>query len=180
MLGIIPTKIANKESLTTKRSLILIGLAAICGGYILFLAITAPQQLAEATTAASNVVCNGCVGTTDIGNGQVRSVDIGDGTVRAVDIANPLFMKRITLNDGAPGWNPDGATTTFDINDDAVNNGDNAIIIVGTEDPGSAVCSVDNIGLGFDLFRVNCNVAPLNGAELHYAIIQIQLTDTIP
>jgi hypothetical protein len=170
----------NKETITTKRSLFFIGLTAVCGGYLMFLGILSPQQLAEASTTASDVACNGCVGSIDIGNGQVRSIDIGDGTVRSADIANPLFMKRITLNDGAPGWNPDGATTTFDINDDAVNNGDNAIIIVGTDDPGDAVCSVDNIGLGIDIFRVNCNVAPLNGAELHYAIIQIQLTDTIP
>ena len=103
MLRII-TKIANKESLTTKRTLILTGLtAAVCGGYILFLAVAAPQQLAEATTAATNVVCNGCVGTRDIAdngiysvdirNGQVASVDIQDGTIRAADLRGISIVK---------------------------------------------------------------------------------------
>jgi hypothetical protein len=87
ILRIITTKIANKEFLTTKLTLIIIvGLAAACGGYILFLAILAPQQLAEATAAASDVVCSGCVGSGDIGNGQVRSADIGDGSITTVDI----------------------------------------------------------------------------------------------
>jgi hypothetical protein len=87
MLRKITTKIANKESLTTKRNLILIGLTtAVCGGYILFLAIAAPQQLAEATTAATNVVCNGCVGSRDIGDNSIQSVDIANGQVGSVDI----------------------------------------------------------------------------------------------
>jgi hypothetical protein len=99
--------------------------------------------------------------TTDIGNGQGRSVDIGDGTVRPADIANPAFMKRITLNDGAPGWNPDGADTSFNI-PDAAANGDNSIIIVNTNSQGDPVCSADNVTLA-DEFIVNCNVAPING-----------------
>ena len=153
--------------------------AAICGGYLMFLGILAPQQLAEATTAATNVVCNGCVGSSDIGNGQVRSIDIGDGTVRSVDIANPLFMKRVTLNDGAPGWNPGGGATSFSISDGAVND-DDSIIIVNTNSQGDPVCAVDDVTpTNPDTFFVNCNVAPANGAELHYAIIQIQSTDII-
>jgi hypothetical protein len=86
---ILPIRKINKESLTTKRSLILIGLTitAVCGGYLLFLAILAPQQLAEATTtAASNVVCSGCVGTTDIADNSILSADIANGRIFSEDI----------------------------------------------------------------------------------------------
>jgi hypothetical protein len=83
---IIPRTKINKESLTTKRTLIFIGLTAICGGYILFLAIAAPQQLAEATTAATNVVCNGCVGSSDIADNSILSVDIANGRIFSEDI----------------------------------------------------------------------------------------------
>jgi hypothetical protein len=85
---IIPRTKINKESLTTKSTLILIGLtAAVCGGYILFLAIAAPQQLAEATTAAaSNVVCSGCVGSSDIADNSILSVDIANGRIFSEDI----------------------------------------------------------------------------------------------
>jgi hypothetical protein len=86
MPRIIFQKRIDKESLTTKSSLIFIGLTAVCGGYILFLAVAAPQQLAEATTAATNVVCNGCVGSSDIGDGSIQSVDIANGQVGSVDI----------------------------------------------------------------------------------------------
>jgi hypothetical protein len=104
MLGIITRN--KKESLKAKRTLIFIGLtAAVCGGYILFLAIAAPQQLAEATTtAASNVVCNGCVGSSDIadnsilsadiGNGRIFSEDIRDGQVGSVDIGDRQVAAR--------------------------------------------------------------------------------------
>jgi hypothetical protein len=91
------TKI-NKESLTTKRSLILIGLSAACGGYLLFLAVLAPQQLAEATTAATNVVCNGCVGSGDIADSTIQSVDIRNGHVANADIATDAVTSGKILN----------------------------------------------------------------------------------
>jgi hypothetical protein len=91
------TKI-NKESLTTKRSLILIGLSAACGGYLLFLAVLAPQQLAEATTAATDVVCNGCVGSGDIADSTIQSVDIRNGHVANADIATDAVTSGKILN----------------------------------------------------------------------------------
>jgi hypothetical protein len=51
---------------TTKSSPVVLALAAAVvsvGGYLLFLAILSPEQLAEATAAASDLVCSGCVGT---------------------------------------------------------------------------------------------------------------------
>jgi hypothetical protein len=86
------TNITNKE-LTTKLTLIVIGLAAACSGYILFLAIAAPQQLAEATTAATNVVCNGCVGTSDIADNSIYSVDIRNGQVATADIQDRTIRR---------------------------------------------------------------------------------------
>jgi hypothetical protein len=76
----------NKETLTTKRSLIFIGLTVVCGSYLLFLGILAPQQLAEATTAATNVICRGCVGSSDIADNSIRSADIQNGQVTTADI----------------------------------------------------------------------------------------------
>jgi hypothetical protein len=61
---------------TTKPSPVVLALAAAVvsvGGYVLFLAILAPQQLAEATAAASDLVCSGCVGTSDIADSAVTS-----------------------------------------------------------------------------------------------------------
>jgi hypothetical protein len=109
MSGIIKkatTTTTNKESLKTKRTLIFIALTAVCGGYILLLAVLAPQQLAEATTAATNLVCNGCVGSSDIADETIQSrdisntagvasVDIRDGQVGSVDIRD----RTITRND---------------------------------------------------------------------------------
>jgi hypothetical protein len=51
------------------------------------LAILAPQQLAEATAAATDLVCSGCVGTSDIANNAVGSAKIGSGQVGNTDIA---------------------------------------------------------------------------------------------
>ena len=56
-------------------------------GYVLFLAILAPEQLAEATTAATDLVCSGCVGTSDIADNAVTSGKIANGQVKAADIA---------------------------------------------------------------------------------------------
>jgi hypothetical protein len=56
----------RREMLRTKSNLIVLALAAAIvsvGGYVLFLAILAPEQLAEATAAATDLVCNGCVET---------------------------------------------------------------------------------------------------------------------
>jgi len=51
------------------------------------LTTSAPQQLAEATVAASDVVCSGCVGTSDIADGAVTSAKIGSGQVANSELA---------------------------------------------------------------------------------------------
>jgi hypothetical protein len=75
---------------TTKPSPVVLALVAAVvsvGGYVLFLAILAPEQVAEATAAASDLVCSGCVGTSDIADSAVTSSKIGSGQVSTSDIA---------------------------------------------------------------------------------------------
>jgi hypothetical protein len=73
----------------TKPSLVVpVGIAVVSVGYIMALAILAPQQLAEATAAATDLACSGCVGTSDIANSAVTSAKIGSGQVGNSDIAN--------------------------------------------------------------------------------------------
>jgi hypothetical protein len=60
--------------------------AAISIGYILTLAVLAPQQLAEATTAATDLICDKCVGTSDIADSAVTGAKIGSGQVKNSDI----------------------------------------------------------------------------------------------
>jgi hypothetical protein len=76
---------------TVKPTRIVFGLVAavavVSVGYITALAILAPQQLAEATAAASDLVCSGCVGTSDIADSAVTSSKIGSGQVANSDLA---------------------------------------------------------------------------------------------
>jgi hypothetical protein len=83
----------KEEVLRTKPTtrvvvFVLIAAVVISVGYITALAILAPQQLAEATAAATDLVCSGCVGTTDIADSAVTSAKIGSGQVGNSDIAN--------------------------------------------------------------------------------------------
>ena len=85
------TLFLKKQVLRNKPSRIVFVLVAVAavlfGGYILALAVLAPEQLAEATAAATDLVCRGCVGTTDIADSAVTSAKIGSGQVGNSDIA---------------------------------------------------------------------------------------------
>src|ERR671918_1304581 len=67
---------------------VLVAAVVISVGYIMALAILAPQQLAEATAAATDLVCSGCVGTSDIADSAVTSAKIGSGQVANSDLAS--------------------------------------------------------------------------------------------
>jgi hypothetical protein len=108
-------KLLKKEILTrttAKPELVvfaLISAVVISVGYVLFLAILAPEQLAEATAAATDLVCSGCVGTSDIADSAVTSSKIGSGQVTSGDIAtNAVTSTKIP--DGGVG-NSDLATS---------------------------------------------------------------------
>jgi hypothetical protein len=83
------TRKINKELLTTKLTLIIIGLTAgsallIPATYASFHPVTTGEIADE--TIRSRDILNGQVGSVDIGTGQVASVDIRDGHVASVDI----------------------------------------------------------------------------------------------
>jgi hypothetical protein len=78
----------TREGLTTKPILVVFTIVAavVSVGYVLVLAVLAPEQLAEATILATDLICNGCVGTSDLANDAVTSAKIGSGQVGASDI----------------------------------------------------------------------------------------------
>src|SRR5918998_3921664 len=90
----------NKEGLTTKLTLVIIGLTAGSGllvpaTYASFHPVTT-GEIANDTIRSADIsnsagvqsvdIVNGQVGSVDIGTGQVGSVDIGTGQVGSVDI----------------------------------------------------------------------------------------------
>lgn len=86
--GIIKKAATTTTTVTAPRLglVVAVAIGLLSVGYILFLAILAPQQLAEAAVTATNVVCNGCVGSSDIADNSIRSVDIENGQIRTEDI----------------------------------------------------------------------------------------------
>jgi hypothetical protein len=101
----------NKESLTTKLTLLVIGLTAASGllvpaTYASFHPVTT-GEIADDTIRSADIsntagvqsvdIVNGQVGSVDIGNSQVASVDIGDGQVTAADIANNGIQPNIQI-----------------------------------------------------------------------------------
>jgi hypothetical protein len=104
------TKI-NKESLTTKLTLIIVGLTAgsallIPATYASFHPVTTGEiadntiqsrDISNTLGVASVDIRDGQVGSVDIGTGQVASVDIGQGQVRTGDIANDAIRPNIQI-----------------------------------------------------------------------------------
>jgi hypothetical protein len=103
---------------TTKPGLVVLALVAAVvsvGGYVLFLAVLAPEQLAEATAAATDLVCAGCVGTSDIADSAVTSAKIGSGQVKTTDLgASAVTSAKIG----------DGQVTSADIADGTISSTD--------------------------------------------------------
>jgi hypothetical protein len=92
----------NKESLTTKLTLIIIGLTAgsallVPATYASFHPVTTSEIADE--TILSRDIRNGQVGSVDIGTGQVASVDIQDGTIRAADLRSGAIQITIVRGD---------------------------------------------------------------------------------
>jgi hypothetical protein len=114
----------KKEMLTTKPTLVLLALVVavvISVGYILALAILAPEQLAEATAAATDLVCDKCVGTTDIADNAVTTGKIANGQVKAPDIAtDAVTAAEIGSSQVGNSEIADDAVTSAKIGDDQV------------------------------------------------------------
>lgn len=89
-------------------------------------------------------------------------------------------MKRVTVLDNGPGhakgWDPNGATILFTITEANAINLDNTIILANVIGPAPnrdpIVCSASPGSIG--VFKVICQVAPLNTSQLHYQITLFQ------
>jgi hypothetical protein len=73
----------KKETITlsTTKLSILIAFAAMSTSFVVALFV-APQQVAEAVTTARDVICNGCIGTSDIADGAVTTSKLASGAVK--------------------------------------------------------------------------------------------------
>jgi hypothetical protein len=109
---------------TTKSTVVVFALVAavvVSVGYITTLAVLAPKQLAEATAAATDLVCNGCVGTTDIASNAVTTGKIANGQVKAPDIAtDAVTAAEIGSSQVGNSEIADDAVTSAKIGDDQV------------------------------------------------------------
>ena len=120
----------NKEFLTTKLTLVIIGLTAgsallIPATYASFHPVTSSEiadntiqsrDISNTAGVASADIRDGQVSSVDIGTGQVASVDIRDGQVGSVDIGTgqvasvDILDGTITSQDIASGTIPSGST----------------------------------------------------------------------
>jgi hypothetical protein len=93
MSGIIKkvaTTTANKESLTTKLTLIIVGLTAGSG-------LLVPATYASLHPVTTGEIADNTILSVDIGNGQIRTQDIGAGQVRTEDIASDAIKPNIQI-----------------------------------------------------------------------------------
>jgi hypothetical protein len=83
------TKI-NKESLTTKLTLLIVGLTA--GS-----ALLVPATYASFHPVTSGEIADNTIQSVDIRNGQVGSVDIGNRQVAAIDLADNAIKPTVSF-----------------------------------------------------------------------------------
>jgi hypothetical protein len=123
-------------AMPTKPTRIAFGLvvaaAVVSVGYIITLAVLAPEQLAEAQAAATDLVCDKCVGTTDIADNAVTSGKIASGQVKSGDIATSAVSSAKILDSGVTNFDiANGQVWSEDIKDDSVTASDIAPGAVG-------------------------------------------------
>lgn len=94
---------------------------------------------------------------------------------------SPTFMIRKTLHDdaagNAKGWTPSGAQFAFEILDSDIDKSstgvDSTFVSIVVQDNTDPICTVTHIGLSSipnPGFRIFCDKAPANNAQLHYEI----------
>jgi len=94
---------------------------------------------------------------------------------------SPTFMIRKTLHDdtagNAKGWTPSGAQFAFEILDSDIDKSstgvDSTFVSIVVQDDTDPICAVTHIPLSSipnPGFRIFCDKAPANGAQLHYEI----------
>ena len=137
------------------------------------------DQIAD-SAVTSGKIADGNVGTTDLANLAVSSGKLANNAVTTFKVSTG-FMKHVTLADDAVGngrgWNPNGATTAFNIDDPDIDNANFDFVILELNDVGAAttnaICGVTDISINGD-FDMDCNIAPANGIELHYILATVQ------
>ncbi len=133
------------------------------------------EDLAPSSVGSSEIG-DGQVGTNDLVNNAVSSGKLGSNAVTTSKVST-AFAKHVTLADGQRGWNPDGSTTGFNIDDADLNDVAFDFIVLQLNDLGAvttnAICGVTDIAITGD-FDMDCNVAPPNGIELHYLLMTVQ------
>ena len=124
-----------------------------------------------ANSVDSSKIVDGSVALVDLAANSVDSGKIVDGTIMGADI-NTAFMIRKTITDSvagnAVGWNPDGTQTYFSISESAV---DPSTSIPITSFTNNNIIQCDAQFMIPGLFIIQCNVAPQDGSNLHYIII---------
>ena len=80
-------------------------------------------------------------------------------------------MKRVTLTDtpggNALGWNPNGVSTLFTIDESGILGTNLSFVIVEVAD---SICVVDEHQSFLGTFRVRCQNPPPNNTVLHYVV----------
>jgi hypothetical protein len=165
----------NKESLTTKLTLIIIGLTAgsgllIPGTYAAFHPVTS-GEIADNTIQSVDIE-NSEIRTEDIGAGQVRTGDIADGTIRYADLSRSFVAveHRDDCNCGGGGWDPDGTNPEEIIVDDRIT--PNSVVSVTIPNVHPIVCGTDVLFSGS--VNVVCNSNIPENTEVNYAIFNPQ------
>ena len=98
---------------------------------------------------------------------KVGSSELADGSVTSTKPAES-FMKRVTLTDtpagNALGWNPNGVSTLFTIDEPGILGTNLSFVIVEVADV------VDDHSAAIGTFRVRCQDPPSNNTVLHYLV----------
>jgi hypothetical protein len=105
---------------------------------------------------------------------QVGTGDIADGAITSTKPAES-FMKRVSITDSpnghAVGWDPNGATITFSIDEPAVSGSDSGFVSISVDPSGSDTNHFCNTVTQFEGgFRVTCSTAPEDLAILDYVV----------
>ena len=128
---------------------------------------------------------------------SIKTLDSQAGTIDGPTTSGPFIIKSITGNDISPsfmirktlhddtagngkGWTPSGAQFAFEILDSDLlplgTGTDSTFVSIVVQDDTDPICAVTHIGLSSipnPGFRIFCEKAPANNAQLHYVITKL-------
>ncbi len=164
--------IASQDMIECQRkwkflSLALIGLMATIGIGGLFTDQLTPRALAKMVVTAGDVVCNGCIGTTDMADTSVTTSKLAasavtadkitDGTIQYPEVDKNFIAveHRDDCNCGGTGWDPDGTKSYGRITDDRITA--HSVVIVNVGFHSGCTTSVDtgiaDVFCGYNIFQ---------------------------